>query len=157
MLDAEALALGLVTAALAIAKQLMAGDAGAYSGDLASLDLPLSPGLALETQKSQVQASQIQVLPIDGSAGLIQNIASGPGTIVGAILRAGAADSTLKLFDTQASSASGKELPGVRTGTWDGYINSAIQASNGVLATLNQADAFAWLLFIPQKLLPGTS
>jgi hypothetical protein len=151
MIDAEVLA---VAAALIAVLQRKVADT---TGDLASLDLPLTPGLQLETQKSQVQASQIQVLQIDGSTGLSANIASGPGTIVGVILRAGAADTTLKLFDTQGAQATGKELPGVRTSTWDGYINAAIQASNGLLAILNQADAFAWVLFIPQKLVPGTS
>lgn len=154
MIDAEALALGLLAAALALAKKISAGDL--VTADLASLDLPLTPGLQLETQKAQVQASQIQVLQLDGTTGLSQNLASGPGTIVGVILRAGANDTTVKLFDTQGASATGKELPGVRTATWDGYINSAIQASNGLLVTLNQADAFVWILFIPQKLVPGT-
>jgi hypothetical protein len=42
-------------------------------------------------------------------------------------------------------------LPGVKTAIFDGYLAAEVIVTYGILATLDQADAEAWVIYEPLR------
>jgi hypothetical protein len=68
----------------------------------------------------------------------------------GIILRAAAFDTIVRVFNQKVGpSDASKEVPGVRTPEWDGFANCPIYLDTGIIVSIDQTDAIAWVLYDP--------
>lgn len=80
----------------------------------------------------------------------LQVINDGACILGGVILRAGAADTIVRLFNQKASPLDAtKEVPGTRAVIYDGFSNTPIYMDTGLIVSVDQADAIAWVLYDP--------
>ena len=92
-----------------------------------------------------------------GGAGVVA-IYAGPCLLVGMLLRAGAAAATLIAYGQECSglNAQGsiiadptKEIAGVKTTVFDGFVNFPISAPEGLIVSLDQTDAIGYVYYVP--------
>lgn len=68
----------------------------------------------------------------------------------GVILRAGAADTVVRIFDQKNGAPNPtQERPGTRAPIFDGFGNIPIYMENGITIQIDQIDAVAWVLYDP--------
>lgn len=81
-----------------------------------------------------------------------------PCIVVGMLLRAGAAASTMICYNQECSGlyAQGsiiadatKEVAGVKTSVFDGFVNFPINCPEGLVASLDQTDAIGYIYYVP--------
>lgn len=84
-------------------------------------------------------------------AGAVKQITEVPALYIGAILRANAAiDTDLRVFNQKSGpTEASQEKPGIRTTSWNGFVNQPMLMENGIIATLSDVDARAWIIWIP--------
>ncbi len=75
--------------------------------------------------------------------------------LVGVILRAGAAETILRVFDSKdpQTRSPQDERPGVRTATFNGYVGQTMVMEKGLVAILDVSDAntIGWALYSPLR------
>lgn len=80
----------------------------------------------------------------------LQVINDGACIYGGVILRAGAADTIVRVFNQKAPPLDlTDEVPGSRTLVYDGFSNTPIYLDTGLIVSVDQADAIAWVLYDP--------
>lgn len=92
------------------------------------------------------------------AAGNSVPVYSGRCVVVGALLTAGAATSTMNIYNLgwQGSVAQGTQLldatrrvAAVKTGVYDGFVNFPITCEDGLMCDLDQTDAEGYIYYVP--------
>lgn len=88
-----------------------------------------------------------------GVVGQSVPIYAGACNVYGVLLRAGALDTILRLADQpgvpNVALDTAKEAPGTRTSVFDGWIGPPIYFGEGIVASMDQIDALAWVFYLP--------
>lgn len=92
------------------------------------------------------------------AAGNLVPVFSGRCLLVGILLRAGAATTTVIAYDMawqgsvqpgQLTADTTKEAAGVKAVTFDGFVNFPIICNDGLVVSLDQTDGVANIYFVP--------